>query len=107
MEIKPQSFFNIFSFFNCEHDAADGIICYDGIEIERDLRFEWKSEHNSFKYARLIKGTKFESVRFHLGMDENVARLQFIDWVPGDVYTPNKNTFIEIPLTVIAPYLKY
>ena len=98
----PESFFNVFTFYNMMHDAVDFAITYEVCEIERDI-----VTASGFK---LNKGDHYQTVYF----DFQKAEFQFINWIPDysskyprNNYEPNPDESIDIPQAELAPFLKW
>jgi hypothetical protein len=92
------TFYNIFHYCNVMDDAIDGLT-WEIVTLEKDLIFPG---------GKIPKGTEYETVYF-IWAD---SQFQFINWerIPnGDGFetVPDPNKSVAIPLSEMAPYIKW
>lgn len=100
---KPENFFNIFNYNHMMHDAIDGGLVYECIDITRDLC--------TASGLKLWKGDSYEACWF---LFKKGGVFQFIDWVSSDPNIPDHynripdpKTFIEISQAEMAPFIHW
>lgn len=94
------SFFDIFSFHNIMHDAIDGGIIYEGIDILRDI-----------PELGLVKDSSYDQVNFLFHSKElDCPILYFITWgvaTSNGVVNPIPELSRQVKLSDIASFCKW